>query len=96
MPKKILRLINPPTATHYSQALIQSIRASPKNGIDFEFEVVDQITDLDVFYIDIVNEVYERPWNIYCLNQNDGVRDMCFKLMYWCPEIYCIDYDNIP
>ena len=96
MSKKKLRLLNPPTETDYAQALSQSIQSSPKHGIDFDFELVDEITDLDAFYIDIVDEVYDRPWNIYCLDKNDEPREMCFKLMCWCPEIYCLEYSNIP
>lgn len=96
MSKKTLRLLNAFEHKCYTQALSQSIQASPKCGIDFDFELAETITDPDVFYIDVVDEVYERPWNIYCLNKNDEPRDMCFKLMSWFPEIYCIDYSNIP
>tara|TARA_S200002703_G_scaffold92432_1_gene79917 strand:+ start:774 stop:1073 length:300 start_codon:yes stop_codon:yes gene_type:complete len=79
----------------YTEALGKAIQSSPKCGVDFEFEVVDNITDPDGLYIDVVDEVYERPWNIYCVDRNVEPREMCFHLINWCPHLYCIEFSQL-
>jgi len=92
MPETQLRLIH--NSTKCAKIIGESIRQSPKCTVEYDFEIVPHMTEPNFLYIDIVDQEYDRPWNIHCVLTSDSPREICYKLIKFCPEIFCLNYGD--
>ena len=95
MSKTQVRIING-CRPRFTKAISKSLRQSPKCNEDFEFQVVPHIIEPNFLYIDIVDQEYDRPWNVHCVLTTDSPREICYKLIKFCPDLFCLDYADFP